>query len=156
MPIDKSLSQAPLGLAALPMMEEGPEFEIEIEDPEAVEIGIDGKPILRIEEEEPSDKDFDANLAEYMGENELQSLASDLIGDFDEDVSSRKDWMQTYVDGIQLLGMKIEEKTEPWEGACGVYHPLLAEALVRFQSETIMETFPAAGPVKTTIVGKET
>ena len=156
MAIDKALSQAPLGLSALPMMEEGPEFEIEIEDPEAIEIGIDGEPILRIEEEEPSDKDFDANLAEYMGENELQSLASDLIGDFDEDVSSRKDWMQTYVDGIQLLGMKMEEKTEPWEGACGVYHPLLSEALVRFQSETIMETFPAAGPVKTTIIGKET
>ena len=138
------------------MMEEGPELEIEIEDPESVEIGIDGQPILRIEEAEPSDKDFDANLAEYMSENELQSLASDLIGDFDEDVGSRKDWMQTYVDGIQLLGMKIEERTEPWEGACGVYHPLLSEALVRFQSETIMETFPAAGPVKTTIVGKET
>ena len=156
MAIDKALSQAPLGLSALPMMEEGPELEIEIEDPESVEIGIDGQPILRIEEAEPSDKDFDANLAEYMSENELQSLASDLIGDFDEDVGSRKDWMQTYVDGIQLLGMKIEERTEPWEGACGVYHPLLSEALVRFQSETIMETFPAAGPVKTTIVGKET
>ena len=156
MAIDKALSQAPLGLGALPMMEEGPELEIEIEDPESVEIGIDGQPILRIEEAEPSDKDFDANLAEYMSENELQSLASDLIGDFDEDVGSRKDWMQTYVDGIQLLGMKIEERTEPWEGACGVYHPLLSEALVRFQSETIMETFPAAGPVKTTIVGKET
>ena len=156
MAIDKALSQAPLGLSALPIMEEGPELEIEIEDPESVEIGIDGQPILRIEEAEPSDKDFDANLAEYMGEDELQSLASDLIGDFDEDVGSRKDWMQTYVDGIQLLGMKIEERTEPWEGACGVYHPLLSEALVRFQSETIMETFPAAGPVKTTIVGKET
>jgi hypothetical protein len=156
MAIDKALSQAPLGLSALPMMEEGPELEIEIEDPESVEIGIDGQPILRIEEAEPSDKDFDANLAEYMSENELQSLASDLIGDFDDDVGSRKDWMQTYVDGIQLLGMKIEERTEPWEGACGVYHPLLSEALVRFQSETIMETFPAAGPVKTTIVGKET
>ncbi len=138
------------------MMEEGPELEIEIEDPESVEIGIDGVPILRIEEAEPSDKDFDANLAEYMSEDELQSLAGDLIGDFDEDVSSRKDWMQTYVDGIQLLGMKIEERTEPWEGACGVYHPLLSEALVRFQAETIMETFPAAGPVKTTIIGKET
>ena len=156
MAIDKSLSQAPLGLGALPMMEEGPELEIEIEDPESVEIGIDGVPILRIEEAEPSDKDFDANLAEYMSEDELQSLAGDLIGDFDEDVSSRKDWMQTYVDGIQLLGMKIEERTEPWEGACGVYHPLLSEALVRFQAETIMETFPAAGPVKTTIIGKET
>jgi len=156
MAIDKSLSQAPLGLGALPMMEEGPEIEIEIEDPESVEIGIDGMPILRIEEAEPSDKDFDANLAEYMSEDALQSLAGDLIGDFDEDVSSRKDWMQTYVDGIQLLGMKIEERTEPWEGACGVYHPLLSEALVRFQAETIMETFPAAGPVKTTIIGKET
>ena len=156
MAIDKSLSQAPLGLAALPMMEEGPEIEIEIEDPESVEIGIDGMPILRIEEEEPSDKDFDANLAEYMSEDELQSLASDLVGDFDDDVNSRKDWMQTYVDGIQLLGMNIEERSEPWEGACGVYHPLLSEALVKFQAETIMETFPAAGPVKTTIVGKET
>jgi hypothetical protein len=138
------------------MMEEGPEIEIEIEDPESVEIGIDGMPILRIEEAEPSDQDFDANLAEYMSEDELQSLAGDLIGDFDEDVSSRKDWMQTYVDGIQLLGMNMEERTEPWEGACGVYHPLLSEALVKFQAETIMETFPAAGPVKTTIVGKET
>ena len=156
MAIEKSLSQAPLGLGALPMMEEGPELEIEIEDPESVEIGIDGVPILRIEEAEPSDKDFDANLAEYMSEDELESLAGDLIGDFDEDVSSRKDWMQTYVDGIQLLGMNMEERTEPWEGACGVYHPLLSEALVKFQAETIMETFPAAGPVKTSIVGKET
>jgi len=156
MAIDKALSQAPLGLAALPMMEEGPEFEIEIEDPESVEIGVDGMPILRIEEEKPSDKDFDANLAEYMSEDQLQSLAGELIGDFNEDVSSRKDWMQTYVDGIQLLGMNIEERTEPWEGACGVYHPLLSETLVRFQAETVMETFPAAGPVKTTIVGKET
>ena len=156
MAIEKSLSQAPLGLSALPMMEEGPELEIEIEDPESVEIGIDGKPILRIEEAEPSDEDFDANLAEYMSEDDLQSLASDLVGDFDEDIGSRKDWMQTYVDGIQLLGMKIEERSEPWEGACGVYHPLLSEALVKFQAETIMETFPAAGPVKTQIVGKET
>ena len=156
MAIEKSLSQAPLGLGALPMMEEGPELEIMIEDPESVEIGIDGMPVLRIEEEEPSDKDFDANLAEYMGEDALQMLASELVGDFDDDISSRKDWMQTYVDGIQLLGMKIEERSEPWEGACGVYHPLLSEALVKFQAETIMETFPAAGPVKTQLVGKET
>ena len=156
MAIEKSLSQAPLGLGALPMMEEGPELEIEIEDPESVEIGIDGMPVMRIEESEPSDEDFDANLAEYMSEDDLQSLASDLVGDFDEDIGSRKDWMQTYVDGIQLLGMKIEERSEPWEGACGVYHPLLSEALVKFQAETIMETFPAAGPVKTQIVGKET
>ena len=156
MAIDKALSQAPMGLGAVPIMEEGPEIEIEIEDPESVEIGIDGMPILRIEESEPSDEDFDANLAEFMSEDMLQSLASDLIGDFDDDISSRKDWMQTYVDGIQLLGMNIEERAEPWEGACGVYHPLLSETLVRFQAETIMETFPAAGPVKTQIVGKET
>ena len=138
------------------MMEEGPELEIEIEDPESVEIGIDGMPVMRIEEEEPSDEDFDANLAEYISDGDLQALASDLVDDFDEDIGSRKDWMQTYVDGIQLLGMKIEERSEPWEGACGVYHPLLSEALVKFQAETIMETFPAAGPVKTQIVGKET
>jgi hypothetical protein len=156
MAIDKALSQAPMGLGGLPIEDVGPEIEIEIEDPEAVEIGIDGMPILRLEEAEPSDKDFDANLAEYMSEDTLQSLASDLIGDFDDDISSRKDWMQTYVDGIQLLGMTIEERAEPWEGACGVYHPLMSEALVRFQAETIMETFPAAGPVKTVIVGKET
>jgi hypothetical protein len=156
MAIDKALSQAPMGLGAMPILEEGPEIEIEIEDPEAVEIGIDGQPILRIEEEEPSDKDFDANLAEYMSEDKLQMLASELAGDFDEDISSRKDWMQTYVDGLQLLGMTIEERAEPWEGACGVYHPLLSETLVRFQAETIMETFPAMGPVKTVIIGKET
>ena len=156
MAIDKALSQAPTGLGAIDMMDDAPEIEIEIEDPEAVEIGIDGQPILRIEEAEPSDKDFDANLAEYMSEEQLQMLASDLVGDFDEDISSRKDWMQTYVDGLQLLGMTIEERAEPWEGACGVYHPLLSETLVRFQAETIMETFPAMGPVKTTIIGKDT
>lgn len=155
MAIEKSLSQAPMGLGALPT-EEGPTLDILIEDPEAVEIGVDGKPILRIEEKEDDEEGFDDNLAEYINEGELAQLAGDLIGDFDEDISSRKDWMQTYVDGLQLLGMTIEERAEPWEGACGVYHPLLSETLVRFQAETIMETFPAAGPVKTTIIGKET
>jgi hypothetical protein len=158
MAIDKSLSQAPMGLGALgPMEDEGDEhaLEITIEDPEAVEIGIDGKPILRMEKEE-DEEGFDDNLAEYLDEGELAQLAGELIGDFDEDVSSRKDWMQTYVDGLQLLGMTIEERAEPWEGACGVYHPLLSETLVRFQAETIMETFPAMGPVKTVIIGKET
>jgi len=157
MAIDKSLSQAPTGLGAdmLDQMEEGPDLEITIEDPESVEVGIDGKPILRIEKGE-DEEGFDDNLAEYIDEGELAQLAGDLVGEFDEDISSRKDWMQTYVDGLQLLGMTIEERTEPWEGACGVYHPLLSETLVRFQAETIMETFPAAGPVKTTIIGKET
>lgn len=149
--IEKSLYQAPVGIDALPT----PDIEIEIEDPESVKIGIDGMEI-EIEPAEPSDEDFDANLAEYMSEGDLTEIAGDLLGDFEDDISARKDWIQTYVDGLELLGMKIEERTEPWEGACGVYHPLLSEALVKFQAETIMETFPAAGPVKTLIVGKET
>ena len=152
MSIEKSLYQAPVGLDSI--IEEEP-IEIEIVDPESVSIGIDGLEI-EIEKAEPSDEDFDANLAEYLSEGELTEIAGDLLGDFEDDLSARKDWIQTYVDGLELLGMKIEERTEPWEGACGVYHPLLSEALVKFQSETIMETFPAAGPVKTLIIGKET
>jgi hypothetical protein len=150
--IEKSLYQAPVGIDSIPTE---PDIEIEIVDPESIKIGIDGMEI-EIEPAEPSDKDFDANLAEYMSEGELTEIAGDLLGDFEDDISARKDWIQTYVDGLELLGMKIEERTEPWEGACGVYHPLLSEALVKFQAETIMETFPAAGPVKTVIVGKET
>ena len=154
MAIAKALGQAPMGLDLEEMMDE-PALEIEIEDPEAVRIGIDGKTILEIEEVEVED-DFNANLAEEMDEGELTELCGDLIGEFEEDLSSRKDWMQTYVDGLELLGMKIEERTEPWPGSCGVYHPLLSEALVKFQAETIMETFPSGGPVKTQIIGKET
>ena len=104
--------------------------------------------------------DFYVNLADELGSDDdsqvLDSLASDLIGEVDEDLGSRKEWLQTYVDGLELLGLKIEDRSEPWPGACGVYHPLLAEALVKFQSETIMETMPAGGPVKTKIIGKET
>ena len=154
MAIAKALGQAPMGLDLEKMMDE-PALEIEIEDPEAVRIGVDGKTILEIEEVEVED-DFNANLAEEMDEGELTELCGDLIGEFEEDLSSRKDWMQTYVDGLELLGMKIEERTEPWPGSCGVYHPLLSEALVKFQAETIMETFPSGGPVKTQIIGKET
>jgi hypothetical protein len=151
--IDKALYEAPEGLDALGMGQ--PDIEIEIENPEGVGINIDGLEI-NIEPEEESDDDFDANLAEYMDERELVQMIGDLVGDYENDVSSRKDWIQTYVDGLQLLGMKIEERTEPWEGACGVYHPILSEALVKFQAETMMSTFPAAGPVKTQIIGKET
>ena len=153
MAIEKALYQAPEGIEALAAAE--PDIEIEIEDPEEVNIKMDGLEI-EIEKEEPSDKDFDANLAEYMDEKELLQIAGDLVGDFDGDVASRKDWVQTYVDGLELLGMKIEERIEPWPGACGVYHPILSEALVKFQAETMMSTFPAAGPVKTQIIGKET
>jgi len=150
--IDKALYRAPLGLDA---MEEEPEFEIEIEDPEFVRIGMPGLEI-EIEPDEGSEDEFSANLAEYVSEDTLEELSNELVDAFEEDNNSRKDWMQTYVDGLELLGMKIEERSEPWEGACGVYHPIMAETLVKFQSETIMETFPASGPVKTQIIGKET
>jgi hypothetical protein len=153
MSIEKALYQAPVGLDSLGEDEEA--IEIEIEDPESVTIGIDGMEIEIDPDAETSD-DFDDNLAEYISEKELTTIAGDLLGDFEDDISSRKDWIQTYVDGLELLGMKIEERTEPWEGACGVYHPLLSEALVKFQAETIMESFPAQGPVKTLIIGKET
>jgi hypothetical protein len=153
MAIEKGLYAAPLGMDA--MAEEEAPLEISIEDPESVEINA-GPLSIEIKPEPESEDDFNANLAEYIDENQLQQLASDLISDFEEDISARKDWMQTYVDGLELLGMKIEERSEPWEGACGVYHPLMSEALVKFQSETMMETFPAAGPVKIEIIGKET
>jgi hypothetical protein len=155
MAIEKSLYQAPVGLEQLAAEEEPMEIEIEIEDPEGVTIGVDGVPILELDKDDDED-DFNANLAEELTSQALAQLAGDLTGDFDEDISARKDWIQTYVDGLELLGMKIEERAEPWEGACGVYHPLLSEALVKFQSETIMETFPAQGPVKTQLIGKET
>ena len=147
--MDKALYQAPLGLGS---MEDNP-IEIEVENPEAVhmqmgDIDIDLEPA----EQKDSEK-FDANLAEYMDDSDLQSLAFDLVNDFDKDVGDRKDWIQTYIDGLKLLGLKYEERTEPWNGACGVFHPMLAESVVRFQSEAIMETFPAMGPVKTQIVG---
>jgi hypothetical protein len=153
MAIDKSLMEAPLGIEAL--AEEEPAIEIEIEDPEAVRIGIDGM-MIEMEKAEPRAEDFDANLAEFMSEGELQMLSGELLGHYDSDLASRKDWLDTYVKGLQILGIKYEERTEPWPGACGVFHPLLMESAVKFQSETIMETFPAAGPVKTKIVGKET
>lgn len=153
MAIDKALYQAPVGIEEL--AGELEPIEIEIEDPESVSIGMDGLEI-EIEPEKESEDDFNANLAEYLDDGTLTEIAGDLLGDFDADISSRKDWIQTYVDGLELLGMKIEERTEPWEGACGVYHPLLSEALVKFQAETMMSMFPAAGPVKTQVIGKET
>ena len=142
MAIEKGLYQAPQGIAAI----DAEPIEIEIVDPEeisAVEIEV-------------SDNEFNENLAELMGEQELMTLSSDLISLVTADVDARKDWADTYVQGLKLLGLKYEETTEPWAGACGVFHPMLSEAVVRFQSEAIMETFPASGPVKTQIIGKET
>ena len=142
--------QAPVGLPAL---DDSPNVEIEIVDPEEVNVKVGDIEIQMGGEEE---ENFDDNLAEYLPESVLLQVASELLEDFQSDVDSRRDWIQTYVDGLELLGLKIEERSEPWEGACGVYHPVLAEAVIKFQSETIMETFPAAGPVKGEIVGKET
>jgi hypothetical protein len=153
MAIDKALNQAPLGLSEM-VEDMEPAIEIEIEDPESVSIKAGDLEIVL--EKEDMDDEFNENLAENLDDDVLTELAGDLIGEYQSDIDSRKDWVQTYVDGLELLGLKIEERTEPWPGACGVYHPLLSEAIVKFQSETIMETFPAAGPVKTSILGQET
>ena len=150
-----SLNPAPLGLDALaPEMDEGPGLEIQIENPEGVIVGMDGVEIdlMEIIAGDKSD-DFDANLAEEMDEGELQKVASDLVELVDSDISGRKEWVEMYVKGLDVLGMKYEERTEPWLGACGVFSTVLTEAAVRFQSETIIETFPAQGPVKTEIIG---
>ena len=154
MAIDKALNQAPMGLSEEDLAGMEPALEIEIEDPEEVKIRMGDVEIELTKEE--MDDEFNENLAEKLDEEVLVGIAEELLGEVQSDLDSRKDWVQTYVDGLELLGMKIEERTEPWPGACGVYHPLLSEALVKFQSETIMETFPAAGPVKTSILGKET
>ena len=151
--IDKGLYAAPVGVEELAEDEEA--IEIEIEDPEKVTIGIGDTEIV-IDPDRMDDDTFSENLAEELDEQYLAELSSDLLEDFSNDINSRKDWLETYVDGLELLGLKIEERSEPWEGACAVYHPLLSEALVKFQAETMMETFPAAGPVKTSIIGKET
>jgi hypothetical protein len=151
--IDKGLYAAPEGIEEIAENEEA--IEIEIEDPEKVTIGIGDSEIV-IDPDRMDDDEFSENLAEELDEQYLAELSSDLLEDFSNDINSRKDWLETYVDGLELLGLKIEERSEPWEGACAVYHPLLSEALVKFQAETMMETFPAAGPVKTSIIGKET
>jgi hypothetical protein len=152
--IDKALYGAPLGLDA--EVAEMEPIEIEIEDPESVNIEMGDIEIQLRPEPKGSEEDFDANLADYVDEKVMQSLGEDLVEDFSKDIGDRRDWAETYVNGLKLLGLKYEERTEPWQGACGVFHPMLTESVVRFQSEAIMETFPAQGPVKTRIVGKDT
>ena len=147
---DKSLYQAPLGMDE----DEAEGIEIEIVDPEAVHIEGPGFE-LDIEKDGEED-DFNANLVDELSGDVLETLASDLQEDITNDLASRKEWEDTYKDGLTLLGLKYEERTEPWNGACGVFHPMITEAVVRFQSETITETFPASGPVRTKIIGKET
>ena len=150
--IDKALYQNPVGIAQAAEAEEP--IEIEIVDPEEVNIHA-GDLSIHIEPGEDEDT-FGANLAEDMDEGELSTLAGELAEDIKNDLGSRSEWEKSYVQGLKLLGLQYEERTEPWDGACGVFHPMITEAVVRFQSESITETFPAQGPVKTKILGKQT
>ena len=152
--IDKALNQAPQGIEDLADQSGAEPIEIEIIDPEAVNIHA-GDLDISINPGEDEDE-FNANLAEEMDESALASMAGDLVGDIDQDKASRKEWEKSYTEGLKLLGLQYEDRTEPWDGACGVFHPMITEAVVRFQSETITETFPAQGPVRTKILGKET
>jgi hypothetical protein len=159
MAIEKGLYSAPLGMDEdITDMEEMevPELEIEIIDPEAVTLSDGGMEITIIPGTEADFTEFGANLAEIMDERDLASLSDDLMGQVQSDIDSRKDWADTFVKGLDVLGFKYEERTDPWEGACGVFSTVLAEAAIRFQAETMSETFPAAGPVKTKILGEET
>ena len=149
--IDKALYQQPTGIDALAQNEEA--IEIEIVDPEEVNIAIGD---MEISIGEGDDDTFSDNLADEVTEGALQSMASELCSDIDNDKNSRKDWEKSYTEGLKLLGLQMEERTEPWNGASGVFHPMITEAVVRFQAETITETFPAQGPVRTKIIGKET
>jgi hypothetical protein len=153
--MDKGLYAAPLGIEEDVGMGMDP-LEIEIEDPESVRIGMGDIEIELTPDKEGTDEEFNANLADFMDDSVLGKLGNELIDNFDKDINDRKDWIRTYVEGLKLLGLKYEERTEPWAGACGVFHPMLTESVVRFQSEGIMETFPAAGPVKTQILGEDT
>jgi hypothetical protein len=152
--IDKSLSQAPQGLEDLAASQSS--LEIDIENPDSVTLDDGSMEITIVPGKDVAGDEFNANLAEDLDEGQLTELSGNLIGEYDADINSRKDWLTTYVDGLELLGLKVEDRTEPWPGACNVYHPLMSEALVKFQAETMMETFPASGPVKTQIVGKQT
>ena len=145
--MEKSLYEMPKGIETLE-----PDVEIEVENPESMSIEIDG---IEIDLTPPAgeEDEFSDNLAEYMDDGVLATIGSDLVEDVSSDITSRKDWVEMYVKGLDVLGMKYEERTEPWNGACGVFSTILTEAAVRFQSETIIETFPAAGPVKTEIIG---
>jgi len=157
MAIEKGIYVAPSGIEEEVEGEEGDqELEIEIVDPEMVTLDDGSVEITIVPGEMKGENGFGDNLAEDMDEEELQELSGDLLGLVDADVQSRKEWAAAYVKGLDVLGFKTEERTSPWEGACGVYSTVLSEAAIRFQAEAMSETFPAAGPVKIKILGKET
>jgi len=155
MAVEKSLYAAPIGMDQEMIDAPDSELEIEIVNPDMVTLD-DGSVEITIIPGKEFDDDFNANLVEEMDEGDLQEMASDLLALVESDVNSRKDWADTYVKGLDVLGFKYEERTEPWQDACGVYSTVLAEAAIRFQAEAMSETFPAAGPVKTQILGKIT
>ena len=144
--IEKALYSLPQG--------QNPFLQAASEEP--IEFDIEGEPGMAIVEIEVAEDSFDENLAEKLEEGELSTIGTDLKELVEADITSRKDWVDNYIKGLEVLGMRYDERTEPWKGACGVYSTVLAEAAIRFQSETIMETFPAAGPVKVEIIGEET
>ena len=132
------------------------EIEIQIENPDSVSMETaDGGVLIEFnpDMEGALDSSHDANLAEVLDPRDLQEMASDLISSYKSDKESRSDWERSYIDGLELLGLKMEDRTTPWDGACGVSHPLLTEAVIRFQSQAIQEIFPSGGPVRTSIVG---
>jgi hypothetical protein len=161
--MDKGLYAAPLGLdedegaeleigieAEIPLGGEGAEVEIEELEDGGVEISFGPS------DDDDEEGEFGENLAELLDEGVLEELSGDLVELIETDIGSRKEWADTFVKGMDVLGFKYEERTEPWDDACGVYSTVLAEAAIRFQAETMSETFPAAGPVKTKILGKVT
>tara|TARA_R110001632_G_scaffold5999_1_gene24385 strand:+ start:272 stop:2719 length:2448 start_codon:yes stop_codon:yes gene_type:complete len=155
MAIEKGLYAAPEGIDELAESEEG--MSIEIVDPEMVTLSDGSMEITIVPDSNVGDMgEFDSNLAEFLDDKDLAILADELVESVDSDTDARKEWAETYVKGLQVLGFNIEERSEPWEGACGVYSNVLAEAAIRFQAEAMSETFPAAGPVRTKILGEET
>ena len=159
MAMEKGLYSAPQSIEEeLPDDEAPPEggLEIEIVNPDMVTLDDGSVEITLVPGSGSSDMPFDGNLAEDMEDTELTTLSEELIGLIDADIDSRKEWADTFVKGLDVLGFKYEERTEPWEGACGVYSTVLAEAAIRFQAETMSETFPAMGPVKCKVLGEET
>ena len=132
------------------------QIEVEIVNPEQVGISTPDGGVLIDFDPDMGDMmglGHDDNLAEAMDDRDLDSLASELVGSFRSDKESRADWERSYVKGLDLLGLKHEDRTTPWDGACGVFHPLLTKSVIRFQSQAIQEIFPASGPVKTKVVG---
>jgi len=157
MAIEKGIFSPPLGMDE--EMESGQEIDLDIEivDPEAVTLSDGSMEVTLIPDAGIADMaDFNANLADFMEDSDLRELSDDLVGLVEADMDSRKDWVEAYVQGLDVLGFKYEERTQPWDGACGVFSTILAEAAIRFQAETMSETFPAAGPVKVKILGDET